>query len=309
LRWREEQRGRQQLKQLFSSMLSPEVLNHLLEHPENVKLGGSERAVTILFSDIRDYTKFSEGLSAAEVVRQLNVYFERMVGAVKECRGTFHKYIGDAIMAAWGDIAAASLGPEKDAQNAVRSALMMRRALRELNDERRAEGLTPLRIGIGLNHGVGVLVGLIGASSQMEFTVMGDAVNTASRLEGMTKEFKTDFAISESVRLLIGDGFLVRRLGLIVLKGKTTPTVVYEVLAEKSAVLQSRLSPQTVARYEEAFDHFLARRFAQAEAGFQACEKDYPDDHCVKMYLKASREFSAKPPPPEWDGRIVMETK
>ncbi len=222
LRWREEQKGRQQLKQLFSSMLSPEVLNHLLDHPENVKLGGSERAVTILFSDIRDYTKFSEGLGAAEVVRQLNVYFDRMVPGVKECRGTFHKYIGDAIMAAWGDIAATSLGPEKDAQNAVRAALMMRRKLRELNEERKAEGLVPLRIGIGLNHGVAVLVGLIGASSQMEFTVMGDAVNTASRLEGMTKEFKTDLAISESVRQLIGDGFLCRRLGLIVLKGKTT---------------------------------------------------------------------------------------
>jgi adenylate cyclase len=309
LRWREEQRGRQQLKQLFSSMLSPEVLNHLLEHPENVKLGGSERAVTILFSDIRDYTKFSEGLGAAEVVRQLNIYFERMVRCVKECRGTFHKYIGDAIMAAWGDIAVASLGPEKDARNAVRSALLMRRGLRELNEERKTEGLLPLRIGIGLNHGVGVLVGLIGASSQMEFTVMGDAVNTASRLEGMTKAFKTDLAISESVRLLIGDDFLVRRLGLIVLKGKSKPTVVYEVLAEKTGMGESRMSAEGVARYEEAFDHFLARRFAQAEAGFLACEKDYPDDYCMKSYLQASREFSAQPPPPEWDGRIVMETK
>jgi adenylate cyclase len=309
LRWREEQRGRQELKQLFSSMLSPEVLNHLLDHPENVKLGGSERAVTILFSDIRDYTKFSEGLGAAEVVRQLNVYFERMVGCVKECRGTFHKYIGDAIMAAWGDIAAASLGPEQDTRNAVRSALMMRRGLRELNEERKADGLPPLRIGIGLNHGVGVLVGLIGASSQMEFTVMGDAVNTASRLEGLTKEFKTDLAVSESVRLLIGDDFLCRRLGLIVVKGKSTPTVVYEVVAEKSDMAQSRMSAGGVARYEEAFDHFLARRFPQAEAGFVACAKDYPDDHCVKTYLQASREFTASPPPPDWDGRIVMTTK
>jgi adenylate cyclase len=111
------------------------------------------------------------------------------------------------------------------------------------------------------------------------------------------------------VRLLIGDGFLCRRLGLIVLKGKTKPTVVYEVLAEKTDLGESKMSVGGVARYEEAFDHFLARRFAQAEAGFLACEKDYPDDYCVKNYLQASREFSAKPPPPEWDGRIVMETK
>jgi adenylate cyclase len=308
LRWREERRGRQQIKQIFSRMVSSEIMNHLLEHPENMKLGGSDRAATVLFSDIRDFTKFSEGLGAAEVVRQLNIYFERMVACVNECKGHFHKFIGDAVMAVWGEIPVASLGSEKDAQNAVRSALMMRRKLRELNEERKTEGLMPLRIGIGLNHGI-VQAGMLGATGRMEFTVMGDEVNTASRLEGMTKEFKTDLAISESVRLLIGDDFLCRRLGLIVLKGKSTPTVVYEVLAEKSDMGGSRMSPGGVARYEEAFDHFLARRFTEAEAAFLECQKDCPDDYSVRSYLQASREFSAKPPPPEWDGRIVMETK
>jgi len=309
LRWREEQKGREQIKQLFSRMVSPDVLVHLLDHPENMKLGGSERAVTILFSDIRDYTKFSEGLGAAEVVRQLNIYFERMVACVQEGRGSFHKFIGDAIMAAWGDIAEASLGPEQDARNAVRSALMMRQRLRELNEERKAEGLMPLRIGIGLNHGVGVLVGMIGASSRMEWTVMGDAVNTASRLEGLTKEFKTDLAISESVRHLIGDDFISRRLGLIVVKGKSTPTVVYEVLAEKSDLALSKMKTEIVARYEQAFDDFLARRFEQAATGFGACEKVYPDDYCIKNYLAASRDYAVTPPPSDWDGRIVMTTK
>jgi len=309
LRWREEQQGREQIKQVFSRMLSPEIMDHLLDHTDNLEMGGSERPVTILFSDIRDYTKFSEGLKPKEVVRQLNIYFERMVPCVQQQRGTHHKYIGDAIMAAWGDIGEESLGAEKDAQNAVRSALMMRQKLRELNDERHADGLTPLRIGIGLNHGHDVLVGLIGASSRSEFTVMGDAVNTASRLEGLTKEFKTDLAISESVRELIGDDFLVRRLGLIVLKGKTKPTVVFEVLAEKNDLAHSKMSVEMVARYEEAFDHFLARRFAEAEAGFLACKKSYPDDYCVNQYLAASHEFSTTPPPPDWDGRIVMTTK
>jgi adenylate cyclase len=308
LRWREEQRGREQIKQLFSRMLSPEVMHHLLAHPENEKLGGSERLVTIMFSDIRDYTKFSEGLAAGELVRQLNVYFERMVDCVKVSQGTLHKYIGDAIMAAWGDIAIASQGPKKDAQNAVRSALMMRHRLRMLNEERKTANLIPLRIGIGLNHG-DVLVGLIGASSRSEFTVMGDAVNTASRLEGLTKEFHTDLAISESVCDLLEGGFLVRRLGLIVLKGKTKPTVVYEVLAEKTSPGDSKLPVEMVTRYEQAFDDFLARRFAEAEAGFLACETMHPNDHCVSEYLKASRKFLAEPPPADWDGRIVMTTK
>jgi adenylate cyclase len=308
LRWREEKRGREQIKQLFSRMISPEIMNHLLDHPENIKLGGSDRSATVLFSDIRDYTKFSEGKEADEVVRQLNVYFERMVPCVTECKGTFHKFIGDAIMAAWGDIAPLSSGPAKDAQNAVKSALMMRQRLILLNEERVAEKLIPLRIGIGLNNGM-VQAGMLGSSGRMEFTVMGDGVNIASRLEGLTKEFKTDLAISDTVKQLIGDDFLVRRLGLIVLKGKSEATVVYEVLAEKSDLEQSRMSPGGVERYEKAFDDFLARRFAKAEAGFIACAKDYPDDHCVKTYLAASREFILAPPPPDWDGRIVMTTK
>jgi adenylate cyclase len=308
LRWREEQRGKQQLKQLFSKMLSPEVMNHLLDHPANLNLGGSSREVTILFSDIRDYTKISEHIDNEELVKQLNNYFERMVACVQENRGTFHKFIGDAVMSVWGDIVAVSLGTEEDARNAVRSALMMRRKLRELNEERKAEGLLPLRIGIGLNHGE-VLVGQIGSASRSEFTVMGDPVNVASRLEGMTKEFRTDLAIGESVRLLLGDGFLVRRLGLIQLKGKTRPTVVYEVLAEKTNPHESTWQEKDIACYEQAFDDLLARRFTEAEAGFLACEKKHPEDYCVKRYLEVSREFLIHPPPEDWDGRIVMETK
>ena len=110
LRWREEQRGRELIKGIFARMLSPQVLGHLMAHPENLKLGGSDREVTILFSDIRDYTGFSEGLTAAEVVRQLNIYFERMVPCVQENRGTFHKYIGDAVMAVWGTFRMPALG-------------------------------------------------------------------------------------------------------------------------------------------------------------------------------------------------------
>jgi len=308
LRWREERHGREQIKHLFAQMISPEIMNHLLDNPENVKLGGADRPSTILFSDIRDYTKFSEGFEAEEVMRQLNVYFERMVPCVKECEGTFHKFIGDAIMAAWGDIAPLSKGPEEDAHNAVRSALLMRQRLATLNEERKTAGLSAMRIGIGLNHDM-VKAGILGSSERKEFTVIGDGVNVASRLEGLTKEFKTDLAISETVRRLIGDGFLVRRLGLIVLKGKSEATVVYEVLAAKDDLGSSRMSAGGVARYEEAFDHFLARRFDQAEALFAASAKDYPDDHCAKTYLAACREFLITPPPADWDGRMVMTTK
>ena len=219
LRWREEAKGRQQIKGIFAQMVSPEMMNHLMKNPENMQLGGADRASTILFSDIRDYTGFSEGKTAAEVMRQLNIYFERMVACITEYKGTVHKFIGDAVMAAWGDIADASLGAEQDARNAVASAVLMRYRLHELNAERKEQGLTPIRIGVGLNHGI-VQAGMLGSTGRKEFTMIGDEVNVASRLEGMTKEFQTDLAISESVRLLLGDDFLVRRLGFIVLKGK-----------------------------------------------------------------------------------------
>jgi adenylate cyclase len=184
----------------------------------------------------------------------------------------------------------------------------MRRELRSLNQVRQAANLIPLRIGIGLNHGT-VVVGQIGATIRSEFACIGDAVNVASRLEGITKIFHTDLAVGESVRALLGDGFLARRLGLVLLKGKNTPTVVYEVLSERTDLASSAMKEEAVVVYEQAFDHFLARRFKEAEAAFLACESIQPGDYCAHRYRQACREFLSTPPPAEWDGRIVMESK
>jgi adenylate cyclase len=306
--WRAEAQSKAEVKAVFARMLSPEVMDHILSHPTGLELGGTTRAVTILFSDIRGYTKISENMGNEELVRQLNDYFEEMVECVVRHRGTFHKFIGDAIMAVWGDIASVSAGTEEDARNAVRAALEMRVKLAELNIDRTAKGLLPLRIGIGLNFGE-VLAGQIGARRRSEFTVMGDPVNVASRLEGMTKTFHTDLAIGESVHDLIGDEFLARRLGLIVLVGKSKPMTVYEVFRERQDAASSPWTEDDIRQYEEAFDHFLARRFDLAEKGFLACQVRHPDDYCLERYLQAAREFLAAPPPPDWDGRIVMETK
>jgi adenylate cyclase len=308
VRWMNEYRAKTQLRQMFSQMTSPDVMEHLLAHPTNLKLGGSKRPVTILFLDIRAYTTFSEGMDEVELIRQLNEFFERMVNCIIKYQGTVHKFMGDAVMAVWGDIAAVSRGSENDARNAVRAALLMRRELSGLNQEREAANRIPLRIGIGLNHGT-VVVGQIGATIRSEFACIGDAVNVASRLEGITKIFHTDLAVGESVQALLGDGFLCRRLGLVLLKGKLTPTVIYEVLAEKSDLSTSAMKEEAVVLYEQAFGLYLARRFKEAEADFLACEKIQPGDYCVERYLHDCREFLLTPPPSEWDGRIVMESK
>jgi adenylate cyclase len=304
--WRAEAASREQLKGVFSRMLSPEVMNHVLSHPTGLELGGTMRNVTILFSDIRDYTKISENIETEELVRQLNVYFGEMVECVTANRGTFHKFIGDAVMAVWGDIAAVSAGAEADARSAVDAALEMRSRLTALNILRTADGLLPLRIGIGLNHGE-VLVGQIGAAQRSEFTVIGDSVNVASRLEGMTKEFHTDLAIGESVAVLLGDGYLTRRLGRIQLKGKSKPMLVFEVLGRTGD--ETAWSDEDLRLYHDAFDHFLARDFEPAAAGFSQCLERHPHDSCVRRYLSAAQHYHLTPPTEDWDGRVVMETK
>jgi adenylate cyclase len=305
--WLAESRDRQQIKGVFARMLSPEVMNHLLSHPSALELGGQKRAVTILFSDIRDYTKISENIEEGELVRQLNAYFGEMVDCVLRNRGTLHKFIGDAVMAVWGDIATSSQGVELDARAAVTAALEMRERLVKLNHERTAAGLLPLRIGIGLNHGE-VLAGQIGAAARSEFTVIGDAVNVASRLEGMTKEFHTDLAIGESVAELLDDTFLVRRLGRIQLKGKKKPMMVFEVLGRRSK-RDTAWSDEDLVLYHDAFERFLARDFEPAAARFEQCAERHPKDSCVRRYLNAAREYHLTPPTEDWDGRVVMETK
>jgi adenylate cyclase len=305
--WLAEARSRQEIRGVFARMLSPEVMNHLLSHPSALELGGQKRAVTILFSDIRDYTKISENIEEGELVRQLNEYFGEMVDCVLKNRGTLHKFIGDAVMAVWGDIASSSQGIELDARAAVTAALEMRQRLAVLNVHRTAAGLLPLRIGIGLNHGE-VLAGQIGAAQRSEFTVIGDAVNAASRLEGMTKEFHTDLAIGESVAELLDDTFLVRRLGRIQLKGKKKPLMVYEVLGRRDR-RDTAWSDEDLALYHDAFEQFLARDFEPALEGFEQCAARHPKDSCVRRYLNAAREYHVTPPEEDWDGRVVMETK
>jgi adenylate cyclase len=308
LRWLEEMRSKQQIKGVFASYIAPSVLNQLLAHPENIQLGGVRKPVTMLFSDIRGFTTLSETMGEAELVTQLNQYFEKMVDCVNRYRGTLHKYIGDAVMAVWGDVLPEK--PEVDAANAVRSALAMRAELVGLNAAWTAANRPPFRIGIGLNFGT-VLVGNIGATQRREFTVIGDNVNLASRLEGVTKEYKTDLVISESVAELVAGQFLIRTIGLIQVKGKTRPVKVYEVLAD----LKSETDPvpkglqEWVATYERGMEAYLARNFTNARDLFIKCLAERSDDYCSSLYAEQAARFITKPPPKKWDGTQKMETK
>ncbi|MEO7318759.1 MAG: CHASE2 domain-containing protein [Chthoniobacteraceae bacterium] len=299
----QEQAARQRIKRTFSSYLSPAVLDHVLAKADELKLGGERKPVTILFSDIRGFTSMSETMEEEEIIGHLDEYFTEMVECVNHHGGTLHKFIGDAIMAVWGDVI--SEGPEIDARNAVRAALEMRTALARLNEKWQSEGRQLFRIGIGLNQGR-VLVGNIGAPQRLEFTVIGDAVNAASRIEGMTKEWHTDIAVGENVQALLRDQFVFRTLGLFRLMGKRIALRIYAVLEEVSPDTNP---PGWLSTYETAFADYVAGDFHSAASGFEQVLSAEPGDHCADHYAKICRRHSESSPPGAWDAVHVSQRK
>ncbi len=217
---------RDKVKNLFNKFHGSSVTEDLLNN--DIGVGGQNKQVTVFFSDIRGFTAFSENRTPEEVVEMLNEYFEVMVGIINRSGGVVDKFIGDAIMAVWG----APKTTDRDCQNAVRACLDMRKALAELNDRRKARGLTPILIGMGLHTGR-VISGTIGSTERMEYTVIGDTVNLSSRIEASTKTFGTDLLVSESVVEKVGEDFLVEIGGTASVKGKSEPLKLYKVKGYK----------------------------------------------------------------------------
>jgi len=211
-------------------------VNILLKNPEKLNLGGEDRDVTIMFSDIRGFTSLSEGMSPQELVSLINVYLSRMTDIIMENRGTVDKYIGDAIMAFWG----APLDDPEHPYRACKAALEMLEALKKINEtlpeNRRID------IGIGINTGLAT-IGNMGSTRKKNYTAMGDTVNLASRLEGVNKVFHTRVIISEYTYERVKDRFLCRQLDVIRVKGKTVPVKIYELIdfIEKFEVAAKKL--------------------------------------------------------------------
>lgn len=225
---------RDKVKNMFSKFHGSSVTDDLLKG--ELQLGGSKKIVTVFFSDVRDFTKFSEGHTPEEVVAMLNEYFQIMVRIINENGGVVDKFIGDAIMAVWG----APNSTERDTQNAVKASIQMRQALEKLNEIREGRGQVPIKIGIGLHRGEAIS-GTIGSDERMEYTVIGDTVNQASRIESSTKAFGTDLLISNTLAEFVQDEFICEEAGRVEVKGKTEPLTLYKVRgyydADKNPVL------------------------------------------------------------------------
>jgi adenylate cyclase len=285
--------------------VSKDVVRELLDNPDtylNV-LGGKRRPVTILFSDLRGFTTMTESADESQLVAQLNEYFNEMVAIVFHEHGSLDKFIGDCVMALWGSIT--TLGPERDAQHAVAAALAMRRALHKLNISWSQRGMRELSFGIGLNHGTPI-VGNLGSEQKMEVSVIGDAVNLASRLEGLTKEYKLDLLLGESMVPLVQSRFVLRRVDSVRVLGKTKPVHVFTVMADKEAGEQP---PPWLALYEEAVRLYRSRQFVEANALFAECVQAAPEDYLSQLYVHRCQELIANPPSASWDTTFVMKSK
>jgi len=300
-----EQIERRRYRSVLDRYVSKNVARTILDDKRSFEeaLRGRKQPVTILFSDIRGFTTMTESTEAEKLVAQLNEYFLGMVGIVLQEEGTLQKFIGDAIMAAWGDTH--SDGIAVDARHAVNAALQMRPALAKLNDRwKDSPDRARWAIGIGVNHG-DVIVGNIGHPQRMEFTVLGDGVNLAARLESATKQFHMDILIGEEAEKLTRDQFVYRAVDLLTFKGKTKPVEVFGVLSDRS-----QPPPAWLATYHEAIKLYRGRQFAEAIGCFEAVQKEIGgEDFLCTMYLGRCADYIKQRPPGNWDGSHALSEK
>ena len=296
---------RQRTRRALERYVGHDVAHEVLDNPTSYlnTLGGARKEITVLFSDVRGFTTLTETADPHALVKQLNEYFEAMVSIVFANQGTLDKFIGDAVMAHWGSIV--SEGAAIDAHRAVTAVMQMRQALTRLNHDWRKRGMTEMHVGFGVNHG-DAIVGNLGCEAKMEVSVIGDAVNLGSRLEGATKQYHIDLCIGERVANLVRDSFILRSVDLIVVKGKTKPVEVFTVIDKRNA---STVEPPWLCMHEEAVRLFRAGDFAAAETAWRGVLGAVPNDGLSEIFIGRCVELQKEPPQTPWTGVYEMKSK
>jgi adenylate cyclase len=298
-----EERDKRRARETFSRFLAPAVVDEVLAKEGSVQLGGEKRVLTVLFSDIRGFTTISENLDPHVLLELLNEYLTPMTDIiVSESRGTLDKYIGDAIMAFWG----APQAQPDHALRACRAALAMIERLGTLRDGWRKRGLPELDVGVGINTGP-MSVGFVGSQDRFyNYTVLGDAVNLASRLEGANRTYGTRVILGAATHDEVREHVVVRELDLARVKGKREPVQLYELLA---------LAPGTpeltafVERFRSGLSAYKAQRWDEAIARFREADGLRGGDPTSGIYVERCEVMRRAPPGPEWDGVFEMQTK
>jgi class 3 adenylate cyclase/HAMP domain-containing protein len=292
------QKKEHKIRTIFQKFVPADVIDEFFANPEKM-LVGENRVISILFSDIRKFTTISEQMMPDDLVNSLNRYFTIMVDIIDARGGTVDKYIGDAIMAFFG----APARHKDDALRSVIAGIEMNEALEDFNAQQRKLGKPEFRIGVGINYGV-VTVGNIGTDKKMDYTIIGDMVNLASRMEGLTKKYHQPLLISESLHQKVKDEVVCRLIDTVAVKGKTKGVKIYTA---KKRLSEEENKVWTL--HNTAMESYYRRDFDEAIGYFQNVQKIFPDDYASQLMIDRCRQFKVSPPPENWDGVEIMTEK
>ena len=293
---------RRMTEELFGKFVSRKVVDRLVARPDQLKLGGEKAELTVLFSDLSGFTTLSEQMASDVLLGLLNSYLNEMSELIYEREGTLDKYIGDAIMAFWG---APDASPDH-AWQACHAALACQKRLAEMAPDWEAQYGAKLYARIGINTDE-MTVGLVGSNRLHNYSVIGDAVNLASRLEGANKPFGTAIMIAQRTVDLAQGKIEVRPIAMLQVKGKEKAVMVYELMARAGELDDRQRVKQRL--FTEAFGAFRSREWAKAESLLLALLKQEPEDELAKLYLKRVRDYALHPPEPGWDGVFKLDEK
>ncbi|MGA7749116.1 MAG: adenylate/guanylate cyclase domain-containing protein [Gallionella sp.] len=296
-----ESRTKRQITGLFGQYVPSELVEEMAKHPESVSMEGESREMTILFSDVRGFTTISEGLNPKELTLLMHEFLTPLSRVIYKHRGTIDKYMGDCIMAFWG----APLPDPIHARNAMLAAIEMQASLKALQPHFKQRGWPEIHAGIGINTGR-VSVGNMGSEVRVAYTVMGDEVNLASRLEGITKQYGVGVIVGENTRNAVTD-FIYRELDHVRVKGKDKPVAIYEPLGLVSEA--SKALHDEVRLFHEVRRFYRKQSWDQAELQLMNLQRMSPDTELYRVYAKRIAYFRNNSPAADWDGVFVFETK
>lgn len=296
-----EEKEKRQIKGAFKHYLNPVLVEEVARNPEKLALGGEKRELTVMFSDIRNFTKISESLSPEQLVNVINTYLSTMTRIILEQNGLVDKFIGDAIMAVFG---APLPFPEHPAAACI-TALRMIEELQRVKPLWRERGFPDFSIGLGINTGP-MVIGNLGSEERFDYTVLGDSVNLASRLEGLNKLYGTQIIISEFTASRL-EGIRLRELDLVKVKGKDQAIRIFEVLGQEGEAT-AKARTEEYHLYEEAYHLYSQRQWAKAGQAFQALAEQRQTP-LYTLYKERCNQFLAAEPPKDWDGAYVLTSK
>lgn len=287
----------------FRLYLPSVLVKQLIASGESIAIGGKEQELTMFFSDIIGFTSISEQMPPQELLTQLSDYFDTITSIVEAEKGTVDKFIGDAVMAFWG----APLPNSNHPIDACRAALRCQEKIRELNNSWSKSGKKPFNTKIGI-HTSPVIVGNMGAVQRMNYTVLGDGVNLASRLEGINKIYGTEIIISETTRNYIKDDFICRILDIVVVKGQNSNVTIYELLATRDSENADDFV-NLANQFHQIHRLYCNRQWQLAIEALHKLMKKYPEDTVCKIYLKRCRQYMNAEPAADWNGVMHLTYK